>query len=36
MIEPENLRFARERAVCIAGQSMKKYVSILAKFLKTD
>jgi hypothetical protein len=36
MIEPENLRFYRERAVRFAGHSMKKYVSILAKFLKTD
>jgi hypothetical protein len=36
MIEPDNLRFARDRAVVLPAIQRKKYVSILAKFLKTD
>jgi hypothetical protein len=33
---PDNLRFAREKAVRFASHRVKKYVSILAKLLKTD
>ena len=36
MIEPDNLRFARDKGVRFAGHETKKYVSILAKSLKTD
>jgi hypothetical protein len=36
MTGPDNLRFAREKAERFASDRMKKYVSILAKLLKTD